>query len=105
MVGAASGKDADRDRLRISVIAVGVLMLAYVLFGGMVATTWVQIIKAVLLVGGATLMTVWVLSKYGFNPLRLFYEALERPPAARRSSARATRWSPAAGTPPCSAWP
>ncbi len=51
----------------ISVMAVGVLMLAYVLFGGMVATTWVQIIKAVLLVIASLVMTIWVWSQYGFS--------------------------------------
>ena len=51
----------------ISVIAVGVLMLAYVLFGGMVATTWVQIIKAVLLVIASILLVVFVWAPYGFS--------------------------------------
>ncbi len=49
----------------VSVITVGVLMLAYVLFGGMVATTWVQIIKAVLLVCASILMVIMVWSQYG----------------------------------------
>jgi cation/acetate symporter len=51
----------------ISVIAVGVLMLAYVLFGGMVATTWVQIIKAVLLISGSVFLSYLVLQKFHFN--------------------------------------
>lgn len=50
----------------VSVITVGVLMLAYVLFGGMVATTWVQIIKAILLVCASILMVILVWSQYGF---------------------------------------
>lgn len=58
-----------------AVIIVGVVMLAYVLFGGMTATTWVQIVKAVLLLGGATLLAVLVLARFGFNPLALFAEA------------------------------
>jgi cation/acetate symporter len=49
------------------IVAVGVLMITYVLVGGMKGTTWVQIIKAVLLIGGAGIMTVWVLAKFGFN--------------------------------------
>jgi cation/acetate symporter len=49
-----------------SVIAVGVVMLGYVLFGGMVATTWVQIIKAVLLVCASIIMVIMVWSQYGF---------------------------------------
>ena len=51
----------------ISVIVVGVLMLAYVLFGGMVATTWVQIIKAILLVLASLLLVVLVWAPYGFS--------------------------------------
>ncbi len=50
----------------ISVMVVGVLMLSYVLFGGMVATTWVQIIKAILLVAASILMVIMVWSQYGF---------------------------------------
>ena len=46
---------------------VGVLMIAYVLIGGMKGTTWVQMIKAILLVSGAAIMTLWVLAKTGFN--------------------------------------
>src|SRR5512136_2392713 len=51
----------------ISVIAVGVLMLAYVLFGGMVATTWVQIIKAILLVIASLVLVMLVWTPYGFS--------------------------------------
>ena len=51
----------------VSVIAVGVLMLAYVLFGGMVATTWVQIIKAILLVIASLVLVILVWSPYGFS--------------------------------------
>lgn len=46
---------------------VGALMIVYVLVGGMKGTTWVQIIKAGLLIAGAAIMTVWVLAKFGFN--------------------------------------
>jgi len=49
-------------------IIVGCVMLAYVLFGGMLATTWVQIIKACLLLFGVTLLLLLGLSKFGFNP-------------------------------------
>lgn len=61
-----------------AVVAVGALMIAYVLFGGMLATTWVQIIKAVLLLGGATLLVVLILAKFGFDYGRLFGEARAR---------------------------
>jgi cation/acetate symporter len=61
-----------------AVAIVGSVMLAYVLFGGMIATTWVQIVKAVLLLAGATLLAVLVLVPYGFNPLALFAAAADR---------------------------
>jgi cation/acetate symporter len=51
----------------LTIAVVGILMIVYVLVGGMKGTTWVQIIKAVLLIIGAALMTVWVLGKAGFN--------------------------------------
>ncbi len=53
-------------------IIVGAVMLAYVLFGGMIATTWVQIIKAVLLLCGVTFLTGLVLSKFGWDPSNLY---------------------------------
>nr|WP_314845013.1 cation acetate symporter [uncultured Microbacterium sp.] len=51
----------------IVIAVVGVLMILYVLIGGMKGTTWVQIVKAFLLIGGAIAMTVWVLAINGFN--------------------------------------
>src|SRR5512139_567444 len=51
----------------VSVIGVGVLMLAYVVFGGMVATTWVQIVKAILLVVASLVMVALVWAPYGFS--------------------------------------
>jgi cation/acetate symporter len=53
-------------------LIVGAVMLIYVLFGGMIATTWVQIVKAVLLLGGVTILTLMVLSKFGWNPGELY---------------------------------
>ena len=58
-------------------IIVGVLMILYVTFGGMLATTWVQIIKACLLLGGATIMALLVLVAYGFDITALFGKAIE----------------------------
>ncbi|HEX2102693.1 MAG TPA: cation acetate symporter [Solirubrobacteraceae bacterium] len=58
-----------------AVIVVGAFMLAYVIFGGMLATTWVQIIKAVLLMSAGVLLTVLVLAKVGFSPGELFSQA------------------------------
>ena len=56
----------------IAVIIVGCLMIAYVLFGGMLATTWVQIIKAILLLGGSTILVFLILLNFGFNYIELF---------------------------------
>lgn len=61
----------------VAIAVVGALMIAYVLFGGMLATTWVQIIKAVLLLGGATLLVILTLSQFGFNYNALFGKAVE----------------------------
>ena len=58
-------------------ILVGIIMLMYVLFGGMTATTWVQIIKACMLLFGATFMAVSVLLQFGFSPEALFTKAVE----------------------------
>jgi len=62
-----------------SVIAVGVLMLAYVIFGGMVATTWVQIIKAILLVAASLVMVFLVWSQYGFAGPAYFQQVISDP--------------------------
>ncbi|MFE3546906.1 cation acetate symporter [Nocardia sp. NPDC059177] len=58
---------SSRTGQSVVIAIVGVLMIVYVLIGGMKGTTWVQIIKAVLLIAGAALMTVMVLAKFGFN--------------------------------------
>lgn len=60
----------------IAVVIVGMLMMVYVLFGGMTATTWVQIIKACLLLSGATFMAFMVLYQYGFSLEALFADAV-----------------------------
>ncbi|MFI5559117.1 cation acetate symporter [Amycolatopsis japonica] len=60
------------------IAVVGVIMILYVLIGGMKGTTWVQIIKAVLLIAGAFAMTLWVLGKYGFNLSSLFQAAVDK---------------------------
>ena len=61
----------------MAVIIVGGLMMVYVLFGGMTATTWVQIIKAVMLLAGATFMAFMVLWQFGFSPEAMFAKAVE----------------------------
>jgi cation/acetate symporter len=60
------------------IAGVGVVMIAYVLIGGMRGTTWVQIIKAVLLIIGAAVMTIWVLALYGFNLSALLGDAVAK---------------------------
>ncbi|MFO1208709.1 MAG: cation acetate symporter [Amaricoccus sp.] len=61
----------------IAVVLVGILMMIYVLFGGMTATTWVQIIKACLLLAGASFMGFMVLLHYGFSPEAMFADAVK----------------------------
>ncbi|GAA5064733.1 solute symporter family protein [Nocardia callitridis] len=62
----------------IVIAVVGVLMIVYVLVGGMKGTTWVQIIKAVLLIAGAAVMTVMVLTKFGFDISGVLRSAQEK---------------------------
>jgi cation/acetate symporter len=59
----------------LAVLLTGTFMMIYVVFGGMLATTWVQIIKAGLLMVAGTVLTVLVLAKAGFNPVELFNRA------------------------------
>ena len=65
----------------VAVIIVGVLMIIYVTFGGMIATTWVQIIKAALLLGGSTLISLLVLAQFGFDFNALVAKAVEVHPS------------------------
>src|SRR6476659_4266467 len=58
-----------------AVIGVGILMIVYVVFGGMIATTWVQIIKAILLMGGTILLSILVLAHFGFS-FAAFFDAV-----------------------------
>lgn len=60
-----------------AVILVGVLMMLYVTFGGMLATTWVQIVKAVLLLSGATVLVLLGLAQFGFSPEAMMQAAIE----------------------------
>ncbi|MEI2766427.1 MAG: cation acetate symporter [Dermatophilaceae bacterium] len=68
----------DRGGQSIVIAVVGALMIVYVLIGGMKGTTWVQIIKAALLIIGAFIMTIWVGVKYGFNLGGLFDGAIQK---------------------------
>ena len=65
---------------KMSIVIVGALIITYVTFGGMKATTWVQIIKAGLLLGGATMMAYGVMAHEGFSFERLFSDAIAAHP-------------------------
>jgi cation/acetate symporter len=68
----------DKTGQSVVIAVVGIIMIAYVLIGGMKGTTWVQIIKAVLLIIGAAVMFVWVLSKFGLNLSHLLGDAVQQ---------------------------
>jgi cation/acetate symporter len=72
----------QRTGQNIVIAVVGLIMITYVLVGGMKGTTWVQIIKAVLLVIGAGVMTIWVLAKFSFNLSSVLGAAVDKSPAA-----------------------
>jgi cation/acetate symporter len=59
----------------LAVILTGAFMVTYIVLGGMLATSWVQIIKAVLMLSCGVVLTVWVLSEIGWNPIHLFTDA------------------------------
>jgi len=75
---------SGRAGQNIVIAVVGLLMITYVLVGGMKGTTWVQIVKAVLLVIGAGVMTIWVLAKFSFNLSSLLGGAVEKSPAGAK---------------------
>ena len=85
-----------------AIVIVGAAMIAYVLFGGMIATTWVQIVKAVLLLGGALLLALLVLARFGINPAALFAAAAARSTATACS--RRGSWCRIRSTRSRSAW-
>ncbi len=58
--------------VEVAIIVVGILMIFYVVFGGMLATTWVQIIKAFLLMGGTVILTFLVLKEFNFSVIAMF---------------------------------
>jgi cation/acetate symporter len=65
----------------LSVILTGTFMLIYVVAGGMLATTWVQIIKAILLMTATVVLSLFVLGEVGFNPIELFNQAADESPS------------------------
>jgi cation/acetate symporter len=92
----------------VAVVLVGALMMIYVLFGGMTATTWVQIIKAIMLLAGVTFMAFMVLAQFGFSPEALFAKGVEVKTALAGTAkeaaiAAATASAAAAATPEAAA--
>ncbi|HZG91888.1 MAG TPA: cation acetate symporter [Pseudonocardia sp.] len=71
----------------IAIAVVGLVMVVYVLVGGMKGTTWVQIIKAALLLVGAAVLTTWVMGYFGFNLSALLGRAVEQNPAVTKPGA------------------
>ena len=82
----------------IVIAIVGIVMVTYVLIGGMKGTTWVQIIKAILLISAAAIMSVWVLAKYGMSISSLFGKAIDVSAASETTKA-AVEKAAKAGTP------
>jgi cation/acetate symporter len=72
--------NSNRLGQSLVIAGVGIVMIIYVLVGGMKGTTWVQIIKATLLLIGAACLTVWVLGKYGFNVSQMLGDAVHNSP-------------------------
>lgn len=66
------------------IAVVGAVMIAYVMIGGMKGTTWVQMIKAVLLIAATAIITVWVLARFGMNLSSLLHGAVEASPAGEK---------------------
>ena len=81
----------------MAVVIVGALMMVYVLFGGMTATTWVQIIKACLLLAGVTFMAFMVLANFGFSPEALFAKGVEVRTAIAASTGKTPEQAALAG--------
>lgn len=67
-------------KFNVAVLLTGGFMLCYVIFGGMLATTWVQIVKAVLLMAATIVMSLLVLNRVGWNPIELFNRAEKASP-------------------------
>ncbi|MGO1767629.1 MAG: sodium:solute symporter family transporter, partial [Advenella sp.] len=82
----------------LAVVIVGVLMMVYVLFGGMTATTWVQIIKAVMLLSGATFMAFMVMKLNNFSFESMFAKAVEVKSAGALAAGQTPEEAAAAGT-------
>jgi cation/acetate symporter len=75
LLGVQDDPESYFDGQSLVLVIVGAIMIVYVLYGGMKGTTWVQIIKATLLVIGTAVITIWVLGIYGFNLSALFEAA------------------------------
>ena len=83
----------------VAVVLVGVLMMVYVLFGGMTATTWVQIIKACMLLAGVTFMGFMIMSHYGFSFEKLFADGVRVKTEIAAAGGKGLTWRPSWGYP------
>ena len=77
LVGLLLNVKGDTAKI-LTIVVVGALMIFYVTVGGMKGTTWVQIVKAVMLMSGALVMTIWVLAKFNFNLSHLLGAAADK---------------------------
>jgi cation/acetate symporter len=77
LVGLLLNVKGDTAKI-LTIVVVGALMIFYVTVGGMKGTTWVQIVKAVMLMTGALVMTIWVLAKFNFNLSHLLGAAADK---------------------------
>ena len=68
----------------LAVILTGAFMVIYIIAGGMLATSWVQIIKALMLMSAAVVMTVWVMTKTSVNPVELFKDSRAKSPEGQK---------------------
>jgi cation/acetate symporter len=82
LLGIPNDKTTIFNGQSLVIAVVGILMVVYVLVGGMKGTTWVQIIKSTLLLVGAAVMTVWVLGRFGFNLSAILDQAVQQNPKA-----------------------
>ena len=80
LLGIPNNKTSIFNGQSVVIAIVGIIMLVYVLVGGMKGTTWVQIIKATLLLVGAAVMTVWVLGEFGYSLSAILRGAVENSP-------------------------
>ena len=88
LVSLLLGLDGDAAQ-NVVIALVGIIMIAYVLIGGMKGTTYVQIVKASLLIAGSLVITFWVLAKFGFSLSNVLGAAVDNSPRPAKLLGRA----------------